>query len=128
MKDEMQMTDDVVLANATLVLADECVTGSLLIRDGQIAEIDQGASVPRGAVDCGGDHLAPGLIEVHTDNLERHMKPRPKVAWPLEPAILAHDAELADAIAAHFPQDADRMLQLAETAGLSFHLPEGGRA
>ncbi|MBB96488.1 MAG: phosphonate metabolism protein PhnM [Rhodobacteraceae bacterium] len=89
------MTDDVVLANATLVLADECVTGSLLIRDGQIAEIDQGASVPRGAVDCGGDHLAPGLIEVHTDNLERHMKPRPKVAWPLEPAILAHDAELA---------------------------------
>ena len=42
--------------------------------------------------------------------------------------LVAHDAELADAIAAHFPQDADRMLQLAETAGLSFHLPEGGRA
>ncbi|MAY45460.1 MAG: phosphonate metabolism protein PhnM [Rhodobacteraceae bacterium] len=89
------MTEDVILANATLVLADECVTGGLLIRDGAIAEVTQGAAVPAGAIDCGGDYLAPGLIEVHTDNLERHMKPRPQVAWPLEPAILAHDAELA---------------------------------
>ena len=44
---------------------------------------------------CGGDLLAPGLIELHTDNLERHLEPRPGVAWPEAPAILAHDAELA---------------------------------
>ncbi|MGR3805058.1 alpha-D-ribose 1-methylphosphonate 5-triphosphate diphosphatase [Marinibacterium profundimaris] len=89
------MTEDVILANARLVLADETVTGALVIRNGEIAAIDQGATVSRGAVDCEGDYLAPGLIEVHTDNLERHMKPRPRVAWPLDPAILAHDAELA---------------------------------
>ncbi|MEM8730631.1 MAG: alpha-D-ribose 1-methylphosphonate 5-triphosphate diphosphatase [Pseudomonadota bacterium] len=89
------MTEEVVLANASLVLADETVAGSLVIRDGLIAEMDQGVAVPAGAVDCAGDYLSPGLIEVHTDNLERHMKPRPRVAWPLEPALLAHDAELA---------------------------------
>ncbi|WP_428927584.1 alpha-D-ribose 1-methylphosphonate 5-triphosphate diphosphatase [Marinibacterium sp. SX1] len=89
------MTEDVILANAMLVLPGETLPGSLRIRDGMIAAIDQGTAVPAGAVDCGGDYLAPGLIEVHTDNLERHMKPRPRVAWPLEPAILAHDAELA---------------------------------
>ena len=89
------MTDNVILANATLVLPDECVTGSLVLQGEEIVAVDQGASVPAGAVDCEGDYIAPGLIEVHTDNLERHMKPRPKVSWPLEPAILAHDAELA---------------------------------
>ena len=43
----------------------------------------------------GGDYLAPGLVELHTDNLERHIRPRPGVDWPHAAAILAHDAELA---------------------------------
>lgn len=89
------MTDDVILANAALVLAGETVTGSLLVRNGVIAEIDTGASVPAGAIDCDGDFVSPGLIELHTDNLERHIEPRPGVDWPHAAAILAHDAELA---------------------------------
>ena len=84
-----------VLANARLVLEAETVTGSLVVRDGRIAAIDTGAAVPPGAEDCDGDLLAPGLIELHTDNLERHLEPRPGVRWPEAPAILAHDAELA---------------------------------
>ncbi|MEM7269381.1 MAG: alpha-D-ribose 1-methylphosphonate 5-triphosphate diphosphatase [Pseudomonadota bacterium] len=84
-----------ILANARLVLADEVVTGSIRIEDGVIAAVDQGASVPNGAEDCGSDYVCPGLIELHTDNLERHMQPRPGVKWPLSAAVLAHDAELA---------------------------------
>lgn len=84
-----------ILANATLVLPGETLIGSLRVVDGTIAEIDQGARVPAGAVDCSGDMLAPGLVELHTDNLERHIQPRPKVDWPHAAAILAHDAELA---------------------------------
>ncbi len=89
------MTEETILANAMLVLPDEVRRGSLRLRDGRIAEIGDGAGVPRGAVDCGGDYLAPGLVELHTDNLERHIQPRPGVDWPHEAAILAHDAELA---------------------------------
>ncbi|SDC46180.1 alpha-D-ribose 1-methylphosphonate 5-triphosphate diphosphatase [Ruegeria marina] len=89
------MTEELILANATLVLPGETVTGSLRIADGTIAEIDQGARVPAGAVDCEGDFLSPGLVELHTDNLERHIQPRPRVDWPHAAAILAHDAELA---------------------------------
>ncbi|GHC53581.1 phosphonate metabolism protein PhnM [Gemmobacter tilapiae] len=37
----------------------------------------------------------PGLIELHTDNLERHIQPRPGVDWPHQAAIIAHDAELS---------------------------------
>ena len=49
------------------------------------------------AIDFEGDYLIPGLIEVHTDNFERHMMPRPKVRWDDAPALLAHDAEIAAA-------------------------------
>ncbi|KFE34235.1 alpha-D-ribose 1-methylphosphonate 5-triphosphate diphosphatase [Thioclava atlantica] len=86
---------DTILANATLVLPDEVIRGALVIREGEIAAIDQGTEVPAGAADCGGDLLMPGLIELHTDNLERHIEPRPKVNWPHAAAIIAHDAELA---------------------------------
>ncbi|WP_371061133.1 alpha-D-ribose 1-methylphosphonate 5-triphosphate diphosphatase [Rhodosalinus sp. 5P4] len=89
------MTQDTVLANATLVLTDETVRGSLRLSGGEIAAIDSGATVPPGAVDCEGDFVAPGLVELHTDNLERHIQPRPGVDWPHAAAILAHDAELA---------------------------------
>lgn len=89
------MTTELVLANARLVLPGETLTGSLCLRDGVIAAIDTGAAVPAGAVDCGGDYVVPGLVELHTDNLERHISPRPKVDWPHSAAIIAHDAELA---------------------------------
>ncbi len=83
------------LANATLVLPNETIRGSLRIAAGRIAAIDGGASTIPGAIDCDGDVVAPGLIELHTDNLERHLAPRPKVDWPHQAAIVAHDAELA---------------------------------
>jgi alpha-D-ribose 1-methylphosphonate 5-triphosphate diphosphatase len=89
------MTETLTLANATLVLLGETIRGAVHIKHGQIADISNGTSVPPGAVDCDGDFVAPGLIELHTDNLERHIQPRPKVDWPHAAAIIAHDAELA---------------------------------
>ena len=84
-----------ILANARLILADTVLRGAVSLSDGTIAEILPGDRVPPGALDMGGDYLAPGLVELHTDNLERHIRPRPGVDWPHAAAILAHDAELA---------------------------------
>jgi hypothetical protein len=86
---------ETILANATLVLPDGTRRGTLCLRDGQIADIGDGAGVPAGAIDCRGDLVMPGLVELHTDNLERHIEPRPRVDWPHQAAIIAHDAELA---------------------------------
>ncbi|MEO1678102.1 MAG: alpha-D-ribose 1-methylphosphonate 5-triphosphate diphosphatase [Pseudomonadota bacterium] len=86
---------ETILANAEVVLPAETVRGTLVIRDGRVAEIDPGAGVPAGGVDCAGDLVMPGLIELHTDNLERHIEPRPGVDWPHASAIVAHDGELA---------------------------------
>ncbi|GAA6196872.1 alpha-D-ribose 1-methylphosphonate 5-triphosphate diphosphatase [Pseudophaeobacter sp.] len=89
------MTDEMILANATLVLPSETLRGQVKLLGGEIADIAEGTSVPQGAVDCEGDYLCPGLVELHTDNLERHIQPRPSVDWPHAAAIMAHDAELA---------------------------------
>ena len=89
------MSAGICLANARLILPDQVLTGSLTIDKGKIAEIEEGDRVPTGAIDCHGDFILPGLVELHTDNLERHIEPRPEVDWPHLPALIAHDAELA---------------------------------
>jgi alpha-D-ribose 1-methylphosphonate 5-triphosphate diphosphatase len=86
---------ETILANATLVLPTSTIRGQIRFLDGEIADISEGGGCPDGAIDCDGDLVMPGMIELHTDNLERHIEPRPKVNWPHASAILAHDAELA---------------------------------
>ncbi len=96
-QNDSSVTSELCLANATLVLEDRTMTGTLHIVGDRIAAITEGDAIPVGAVDCCGDLMVPGLVEVHTDNLERHLEPRPKVKLPHIPAILAHDGELASA-------------------------------
>ncbi|MGG7566439.1 alpha-D-ribose 1-methylphosphonate 5-triphosphate diphosphatase [Rhodovulum sp. DZ06] len=86
---------DAVFANASVVLAGEVIAGSVRVENGRIVEVAPGPCAVPGALDMGGDLLAPGLVELHTDNLERHLQPRPGVHWPLPAAVIAHDAELA---------------------------------
>ncbi|MDA0267683.1 MAG: phosphonate metabolism protein PhnM [Cyanobacteria bacterium] len=84
-----------VYTNYCLQLPDQEVLGTLVVRDGTIADIQPGI-VPQGH-DGNGDYLMPGLVELHTDNLERCMAPRPKVRWPLEVAAVYHDRDVAAA-------------------------------
>nr|WP_132657815.1 alpha-D-ribose 1-methylphosphonate 5-triphosphate diphosphatase [Pseudomonas aeruginosa] len=87
------MSSERVLSNARVVSAERVFVGSVLLRDGLIAAVDEGRSHLAGAEDLGGDYLLPGLVELHTDNLEKHMTPRPGVDWPSASAVLAHDAQ-----------------------------------
>lgn len=92
------MTEDTILANADLVTPDGVRRGYVAISGGRIAEVGEGDRVPAGALDLEGDYLAPGLVELHTDNVEKHMVPRPGVFWPAPvAAILSHDAQMAAA-------------------------------
>lgn len=92
------MSAETILTNARIVLADSVLEGgTVLVRDGTIAAISEGRSQAAGAIDLEGDYLLPGLIELHTDNLEKHLAPRPGVRWPAVPALLAHDAQIAAA-------------------------------
>ena len=91
------MTSETIFSNGRIVLADRVVAGSVAVRDGAIWAIDDGPTAAAGAIDLGGDWLIPGMIELHTDNLEVHIAPRPTVTWPTLPALLAHDSQMAAA-------------------------------
>lgn len=89
---------ETILTNARLILEDEVVTGTIVFGPEGIRAVDQGLSGLPGAEDAGGDFIAPGLVEMHTDNMEKHFMPRPKVFWPNGlAAALVHDAQMAAA-------------------------------
>ncbi|WP_295902565.1 alpha-D-ribose 1-methylphosphonate 5-triphosphate diphosphatase [uncultured Vibrio sp.] len=83
-----------IITNVNLVLQDEVVRGSVEIRDGKIASLSDTTSQLPGAYDGENGFLTPGLIELHTDNLEKYFTPRPKVNWPPLSAMSAHDTQL----------------------------------
>lgn len=83
-----------IISNARIVLNDEVVKGSLVIEDGKIRDVDHADSAVSSAQDWEGDYLLPGLIELHTDNMEKYFTPRPGVIWPKLSAIMAHDMQM----------------------------------
>jgi alpha-D-ribose 1-methylphosphonate 5-triphosphate diphosphatase len=88
---------ETVLTNARLVLRDRVIDGTVVTIGDKIAGISEGRSQLPSAIDCEGDFVIPGLIELHTDNLERHVTPRPATYWPCDAAVLGHDREIAAA-------------------------------
>lgn len=88
---------EAILTNANIVLADEVVHGTVHLRDGLISDVGEGTVANGASIDFEGDYLIPGLVELHTDNLERHVQPRPKSFWPVKSAVINHDQEMASA-------------------------------
>jgi alpha-D-ribose 1-methylphosphonate 5-triphosphate diphosphatase len=88
------MSKEVVLTNARIVTPDELFHGTVRVTDGIITGIDEEKSTGVPSIDLEGDYLLPGLIELHTDNLEKHFVPRPGVRWPSMAAMLSHDASI----------------------------------
>jgi alpha-D-ribose 1-methylphosphonate 5-triphosphate diphosphatase len=89
------MTRTMILENARIVLAEDVIeSGYVVVNNGAILEIGEGRAPERGH-DVGGDLLLPGLIELHTDHLEAHVTPRPKVQWDSLAAVLSYDAQIA---------------------------------
>jgi alpha-D-ribose 1-methylphosphonate 5-triphosphate diphosphatase len=92
---EMNAISETVIGNARIVLADRVIDrGWVAITNGRIAEIGDG-NAPRSSEDAGGDLIMPGLIELHTDHLEAHYVPRPKVFWNPVAAVISYDGQLA---------------------------------
>ena len=88
------MLNEQILTNARIVTGERVFTGTLVLRYGLISAIDTGLSRVSGAQDLDGDYLLPGLVELHTDNLEKHLSPRPGVDWPSASAVISHDAQI----------------------------------
>ena len=79
---------DLTLSDARIVTPLGVVEGALKIEGGMIAGIGRA----RDGLSLGGAFLIPGIVDLHTDHVERHTHPRLTVLWPLLPALMAHDA------------------------------------
>ena len=88
--------NEMIFRNCRVVTPEQVVDGAVVVRDGIIADVDENPAVGGTAgIDLDGDWLLPGLVELHTDHLEGHYVPRPKVRWNPIAAIQAHDAQIA---------------------------------
>src|SRR5438128_2751478 len=86
---------EAILGNARIVLADRVIErGWVAFANGRIAAFGEG-DAPAGSEDAAGDLIMPGLIELHTDHLEAHYVPRPKVFWDPVAAVVSYDGQLA---------------------------------
>lgn len=89
---------ETIYTNCKVVLKNEVIDGSIVVEDGVIQEIFHSPSSLKASHDLEGDFLLPGLIEMHTDNLEKNIQPRPGVIWPSTmAATLAHDVQVVGA-------------------------------
>jgi alpha-D-ribose 1-methylphosphonate 5-triphosphate diphosphatase len=121
--------DEMILTNARVVLADRVIDGTVVVRDGRIAAVDEGRSAA--GEDMDGDTIIPGIVELHTDHLENHYAPRPKVRWNPLASVQAHDAQVAasgittvfDALRVGFDEDAH--LEPADMRRLADAIEEG---
>lgn len=80
---------ELAFRNAWVVTPAADFLGSVLVRDGQIVSVDEGPSAT--GEDLQGDVLMPGVVDLHTDSLEKHYFPRPNIGWNPVSAAVTHD-------------------------------------
>ena len=74
--------DSHLLTNARIVTPEWDDLGSVLIEGGRIVDVVRGRCY-RAGTDLGGLWLTPGCIDIHSDYLERELRPRPSAEFPL---------------------------------------------
>ncbi|MGY6411177.1 MAG: alpha-D-ribose 1-methylphosphonate 5-triphosphate diphosphatase [Alkalilacustris sp.] len=80
---------DLRLTGARVLQAGGLEDTALTLSDGRIAE------GPAPEVDVRGYWLLPGIVDLHGDGFERHLRPRPSAPFPHDGALASVDAELA---------------------------------
>lgn len=75
-----------ILTNARIVLPTAVVEGSVVVESDRIVDITPGRHFADG-IDLHGQWLIPGVVDIHTDYLEKELNPRPKTNFPLAMAF-----------------------------------------
>jgi len=118
----MMLTEETRIFCLAVITPEGPVSGEVIIRGGCIVAVEPRASASRGATDWSGDTLIAGLVDIHTDNFEKHYQPRPGALWDAYGAALAQDGQCAsagittvlDSLALHGSKDGlDRKAALA---------------
>ncbi len=84
------------LANACVVLPDQVATrAAVRVEAGRITSVAPWPDGRGEVIDARGQFLFPGLIDMHSDAIEREAMPRPGTVWPASLALAELDKKLA---------------------------------
>jgi alpha-D-ribose 1-methylphosphonate 5-triphosphate diphosphatase len=85
-----------IYAHATAVLPDRVLEDALVaVEDGLITEVAaRTGPVPYGAVDLDGALLLPGLVDTHSDGLEKEVRPRPGAEFDPDFAVASFEGRV----------------------------------
>lgn len=75
-----------IITNAHIITPESDFDGSVVVEEGRIAAVERGTFYPEG-YDAGGQWLIPGIVDIHTDYLEKELRPRPSAEFPIEMAF-----------------------------------------
>jgi alpha-D-ribose 1-methylphosphonate 5-triphosphate diphosphatase len=88
---------DTRIFSEQIVTPSGVVSGEVVVRNATIVAVEPREAAPAGALDWGRDIMVAGLVDIHTDNYEKHYQPRPGALWDAYGAALAHDGQCAAA-------------------------------
>lgn len=89
---------DFAIVNTTAVLPDRVLhDATVVVRGGFIVEVSTGAARPSDAIDARGAVTVPGAIDLHSDGLEKELRPRPGVELPIEFALRSFEGRVRGA-------------------------------
>lgn len=86
-----------IITNAKIVTPEVILEGSVVVEDGKIAEIVGGGTRfnSNDIIDARSKYLLPGFVDIHGDDLEMEINPRPLVRFSIDFALINLDRETA---------------------------------
>ncbi|MDR3585407.1 MAG: alpha-D-ribose 1-methylphosphonate 5-triphosphate diphosphatase [Desulfosporosinus sp.] len=94
-------TKKIGISNAQIILPDRVIKGHLFIEGNRISEIvESGFSRVKGypditMIDAEGCYVMPGIIDLHSDAIEKELQPRPNTMFPINMAFYELEKKLA---------------------------------
>ncbi|MEY4780789.1 MAG: hypothetical protein RLZZ607_2102 [Pseudomonadota bacterium] len=79
------------LVSGLIMTPQGLIDGTVEVEAGRIVAVRAGRLSGGSGLDFGTDYLIPGIVDLHTDHIERHVFPRMGVMWNYLNALMAHD-------------------------------------
>ncbi len=87
--------NNLCITNALAVLPDRLVrNATIIVRDGLFHSVEEGGSRTPDAIDAHGVICIPGIVDTHSDGLEKEFRPRPGVELPLDFALRSFEGRV----------------------------------
>lgn len=80
-----------ILSNAQIITPTEHFNGSVIVEGDTIVEVNKNKNYTEG-IDLENQYLIPGIIDIHSDYLEKELHPRPSASFPVPFAMHYLDA------------------------------------